>query len=633
MLHCSVRGRTVSKMALHRKRLAGRTFTFFTALPLFGNIVTTGCRCEGNDQRPFTPFGVATEIRSPDSTLPVAPLEGSPVPSGAFARVKSQNVNPPTSTIVVGDVEFRAPEGKRIAQYVAADLDGAEGVEVVARVVSGSAAGASPTPNDEPLLLMQAGRPPKTLVSFPAYVPRSDSCSVESQLQVTGPRTVTWDVGARCAEGVLIPRAPHRGLIVVHPTHASPVRLQLRLAEPPRGEVLTVDVDTSDADGDGHDDAELTFRLHLEDAPSREPSAAAKSAPPAEAKLVWLDRAAGMARDHSEPRNSLTALGSLETVRAKGQNTSRQVGSRVQLARRLFAYLCKEGGTYRLTDVDGTAFACGDLSASMDALVTADVTAALTQKHYARAVLAFEQASWFGPGVTRKVSQNLEKALRSAISSRVASSRVLDVQATAPPPGPHYSSLRWVDRTLFIGTPSGVQRYNGSSLEDASDEVDAWSLLAFGPSGQRLSQLAFPCNDPLLVGSSQTNGGTFGTALVTDILSPRPGVCDGRGSPPEIDFRPVAWSQDGLSAYVGPVAVGAAPRFRQPGSPQSNNGNYAITSTRLGLLVQSPTVTEWWDAVPDAGRLADCVIADSGNDAACLSASGRVVALTTTPSR
>ncbi len=627
MPHCSVRSRTVTGNTRHQRDVSNRT-SVATTLSLLCTLAMAGCKCESTNKHPFTPFGVATEIRPPEEPGgATAPEDGTR--ESDFARVAGQLVNPPAPSVRVGDSEIRAPEGKLIAQYVVANLDASAGPAVIAWLVSGARVGSTKAAtSEEPLVLIQADQPPKKLAHFPAFVPRSDDCPLVSTLDVTGPHTVTWDVRADCPAGSLIPRSPHRSVAIMSLLHPSPLRLQLRLSEPAPGESLELEVDTADIDGDDHDDATFTFRLQSRTEASTSNS---QPVPPAEARLVWLDRAAGMARDYSEPRKSFTALGSLETVRARGQNTSRQVGSRIQFARRLFAYLCKEAGTYRLTDVDGTAIACGDLSAAMDAWATAEVAASLTQHHYARAVLAYEQASWFGGGTTAKTNQNLVKSLRSAISSRSVHSDVLDVRATTPSPGPHYSPLRYVEEALFIGTPTGVRRFRDGTLTDASDEVDPWSLVAFGPAGQRLSQLAFPCNEALVFGSSQTNSGTYGTALTTDILSPRPGVCESRNSAPDIDFRPIAWAQEGLSAYIGPLAVGPAPRFRQPGSPQSTNGTFAITSGKLGLLVQSPALAEFWEPTPKVESLTDCVIADSGTRAACIG-EGRVVVLTASSS-
>ncbi len=595
-------------------------FTVVTA------VATVGCKCESSNKHPFTPFGVATEVRAV-----TGPSSGDGVTTGetsapSFKRVAGQLVNPPTPMVRVGDWEVKAPDNLFFAQYVATNLNDEPGLEVVAWLVSGSDPSTGKPGRAEPLVLFQKDRPPKTLAQYPTFVPRSEGCSLQTDLSATGPHTVTWDVGAVCPAGTLIPRSPYRSLAILAPLHPNPVRLHLRLAEPIPGERLEVAVDTGDIDGDAHDDAALTFRLSATESDGGS-NAAQTKAQPAEARLLWLDRAAGMARDNAEPKKSFTGLGNLELVRAKGPNTSRLVPRRIDHARRLFAYLCKESATFRVTDVDGAPITCGELAPAFDAWVAAEVTAALTQRHYARAVLAFEQAAWFGGGTSPKANKSVEKLLRDAIATRAVTGQTLETKATTPPPGPHYSPLRYVEETLFVITPQGVQRFRGGTLEDASDEVDPWTLVAFGPEAQRLSQLAFPCNEATLFAASQTNTGNFGTALQTDILSPRPGVCEGRGSTPEVEFRPIAWTREGLSCYVGPVALGPAPSFRQPGSPQSNNGNWAISVGKLGILVQTPQSAEFWSVPAELAGLSDCVISDSGASAACLQGS-KVVVLT-----
>lgn len=608
------------------------THVALVSVALFCVNFAVGCKCEGNSKRPFTPFGVATEVRPATGPANTEVTSSDAPGESKFSRVVGQLVNPPAAKVQVGDWEVRAPDNQFIAQYVAANVNDQPGVEVVAWLVGG--AQTADKVRGDALMLFQRDVPPKLLMGFPAFVPRSESCSLETELAATGPTTVTWDVAANCAAGTLIPRSPHRSLSVIAPLHPNPVRLHLRLAEPIAGERVRVETRTEDVDGDGHDDATVSFELQTStttggapDEPGAVKVGATKTTP-AGARLVWLDRAAGMARDNSEPKKSLTAVGNLETVRAKGQNTSRLVSDRVGDARRLFAYLCKESATFRVTDADGAPITCGDVTSALDSWATAEVTASLTQRHYARAVLAFEQASWFGTGLSEKATKAIEKQLRAAIPTKPVTAKTLDVQAPSPAPGPHYAPLRFVEDDLLIATGRGIQRFRGETLEDASDEVDAWTFVAFGPQGQRLEQLAFPCNEATVFGSSQGNNGTFGTALTTDILSPRPGLCAGRAAVPDIEFRPIAWTPEGLSAYVGPVAVGPVPRFRQPGSPQSNNGAWSVSSGKLGLLVQGASSAEWWSSTET--RLTDCVIADSGTRAACLRGN-HVVVLSPSP--
>src|SRR5690606_36155955 len=201
--------------------------------------------------------------------------------------------------------------------------------------------------------------------------------------------------------------------------------------------------------------------------------------------------------------------------------------------------------------------------------------------------------------------------------------------ALAPSPSPHFSPLRYVDEeTLLIATEDGIWRWRDQALTDVSDEVDPWPLIVFSPDGHRLTQLTFPCDRPTVQASSQSPTGTIEVALTSEILSPRPGLCDGSGSAPDLDFRPTAWANEGLSAFVGPSEVGPVPRFRQPGSPVSPNGAHAIVRTKLGLVVLTRDRASFWETRFDESQLSDCVIANSATRAACLLGT-RVVELVT----
>lgn len=592
----------------------------------------SGCTCESSVHQPYTPFGIATEVTTAPAVASATQQAPDAGTTRRFAPIQGDVLTPPSPSVRIGEWKIQAPEGMLIAQYVGVELDGDDRTEAVGWVIPQKDVKAA---QQGALVLFRQGRDNLILQRFPGFIPQTPGCALNTHLAATGPTTVTWDVAAECPEGAVIPRAPTRSLVVVAPLHAEPVRLQLRLAPPPQGEQLNVEVDTSDQDGDGHDDAVITFSMQ-----SKPPSAESvegeqpplprdTSSPPSEARFVWLDRAAGMARDTSEPQASFARLGSIETVRAQGPTTSRLVAERINNARRLFAYLCKESGTYRMTDANGTSFTCGTLLEAFDNYATADVTAALTQSNPARALLAFEQSSWFGNGISAKVERALERDLRTHIPSRQASARVVEARALAPSPDPHFSPLRYVDEdALLIATEDGIWRGHEQSLKDVSDEVDPWPLLVFSPDGQRLTQLTFPCNEPTVGASSQTQAGNLEVALTTDILSPRPGLCDGRGKAPNIDFRPTAWSNEGLSAFLGPSEIGPPPRFRQPGSPVSPNGAHAIVRTKLGLVVLTRERAAFWETRLDETQLSDCVIANSGTRAACLLGT-RVVELVT----
>ncbi len=326
---------------------------------------------------PFTPFGVATVVRAE----PPSSMASSDVPDAgqkrSFKRQNAKILNPPSATIRIGPWQVQAPDGAVFTSYLLMDLDGTQGPEIVASIVRGTDTPSAAGKSQPSLMLLQRGQAPKPLASFPGFVPTGPACQVSTALRSTGPTTVTWDVEARCNESTLA-RAPTRSLSVIAPLSPRPVRLQLRLAAPAPSEQVKLTVDSADVDADGHDDAEVTFELSQAQTEAAEPSEEAQTV---SASLVWFDRAAGMARDPAQPHATFLGLGNAALAMAKGPTTSRRVSSRINLGRRLFAYLCKESAAFRVTDADGSALPCGDLRAAFEQFAQAEVTAALTQKN------------------------------------------------------------------------------------------------------------------------------------------------------------------------------------------------------------------------------------------------------------
>lgn len=532
----------------------------------------------------------------------------------SFKKQKAKVLSPPSGTIRVGAWQVQAPEGALFTSYLLLALDGTEQPSVVATLVRGSERPTQGERSQPTLVLLQRGSSPKPLAPFPAFVPTAADCNITSDLRSTGPTTVTWDVEAQCSKATLA-RAPTRSVSVIAPLSPRPVRLQLRLAPSPATEHVELEVDSADIDADGHDDAEITFALSQQTEDGAAPPVEAREVT---ASLVWFDRAAGMARDPAQPQATFLALANAALGLAKGPTTSRSVAPRINLGRRLFAYLCKEAASYRVTDSDGSALSCGDLRTAFEQFAQAEVSAALTQKNFARALFAFEQADWFGTGISAAMRKNLEKQLRAALPARATTLKTINAKIMSPHPGPHFAPLRYLEEVLLIATPNGVWRWASEQLSDASDEYDPWPLVVFSPSAQRLTQVTYRCDEPTVGATAQATSGLFETVLTTDILSARPGLCEGKGVAPDTDFRPVAWSPDGLSAFLGPLQLGAPSHYRQPGSPLSPNGSFAIAQTKLGLLVLGPQSAELWNVPSDSPDFTDCVIADSGTRVACV---------------
>jgi hypothetical protein len=580
----------------------------FVALAL--GCVVSSCRCE-QSERPYTPFGVATERAASNAE---SASSASPTASAAETPERSTPLTPPVARLEVDGVEVAAPEGSLVAHT----LSYAPARSALAWLVPASKAGAQARAAGT-LVLFERELPPKTVATLPAFVPTFDGCEHDVALRRTGPSSVTVDVNALCSDIALPARAPSRSIQVVLPERSEPVLLTLRLAPPTSDEILGVDVSSVDVDADGHDDIAATFSLQLDE-----------SDEPATAKLVWLSRAAGVARESAEPRKSFAELGSLETVRSKGKSTSLGVARRVQAARRLQGYLCSESGNPRLSDAEGRGVECGDLGVARDRFALAEVEAALTRGQVGEAILAVDLLPWYG-GVTEATLKKLRERVETDAPSREALAVKLAVSPRDPGPAAALGPVAFaVDGSLLIQTVGGVQRFRAGELRDASEEVDPWRLVVEGPAAQTWLGATLPCEKPLVELQGRTKDGSFVTLLEGRWLAPRPSVCNGaKVATPEV--RPVRWDSSGLGVLFGSAWLGSDQALEAPwlGSPVSANGRHWVAPTSLGLFLQHETSAELWQT-QGFERLERCVVDNAGAQVACLT-DGAVVLLTAAP--
>src|SRR5262249_50822856 len=134
----------------------------------------------------------------------------------------------------------------------------------------------------------------KQILTQPSFMPILPGCVTSTRLVQTGKSSVLVDTTASCPAG-LMARVPVEALSIVAPASSRPEVLSLRLAAPGPGELLAVDADSSDRDGDGREDVKVVLTL------------IGPEGAKASAALAYVDRAAGVSRDASEPRASLAA--------------------------------------------------------------------------------------------------------------------------------------------------------------------------------------------------------------------------------------------------------------------------------------------------------------------------------------
>ncbi|HEX2871351.1 MAG TPA: hypothetical protein VHP33_08845 [Polyangiaceae bacterium] len=565
--------------------------------------------CDGcQKEKPYTPFGVTSALPTAEESASVPPAPSAKVEPGKFTAAL---VAPPGSRkLRMGELTLDAP-----ARYVfdrAVVLGEGPTLQAVAWVKADADAR-----DVAPGMLMAyaPGGQARQLMTLPSFVPIAPGCAHATRLVQTGQASVLLDTVATCPAG-LMARVPVQAVSIVAPASEKPEILTLRVAAPAAGELLSVDGDSSDRDGDGREDIKLVFTL-------TGPEGAKASA-----TLAFLDRAAGVSRDASEPRTSLGLAA--KAILAKA---SPAASAEVDAMRRLLATLCAEAATPRVFDAEGSPIRCDDLGGVIDSLARAEVLSRLAAKDALGATSVLTRSDWY----LKKLSADAEKSITKELTKRLLAVLPAATTLTARPKivkGPHWSPL-WFeqDGALLVQTDSGVVRASRDGSTETSVDPDggtpAWPLDVTDASGKRLTGSLCACDASEVQLNVADAAGAPQPALPTRVLSPRPGGCKGRFSCP--DPLPIATSPEGFSVLVGgalsePKKMGKA--LPSPGSARSPDGAWLVATTPLGLVVTGQTQELWKlpEAPVDARRAQDCVVANDRAAVACV-ADGKVVLL------
>lgn len=590
-------------------------------------LAASGCKCE--DEKPYTPFEVASTLPGVASAPPEAP--------SASASAVDPNENPSarramkaprdSSTWKLQERTFEAPRGQVFALglTLATAGDPAATSFVAWTVRKGNDASAAPG-----ALWLFAGGEPQKLTALPGFVPTGPDCALEADLAQTGPRTITLDVSSHCT-GRQVPRIPTRAVLVLDPSRKEPLLMGFRVAEPAPGETLGIAVDSRDADGDGRDDVSL--RVTGGTRGPAGPSAA----------FVWLDRAAGRSREANEPGDALARAARSLEAHAKSKKTAADVPREAGDLRRLWSSLCAESGTPRVFDFEGSPLSCGDASALARAL-SAEIDAQLLLGHTFEALGALGRDGFYGARLGEKERRAAEERVRRAahvVGSTLRGSFAANLPKSSEP---HFSPLwldekgklwlRTADAKVVLSEPPGSAPLPPSPAAaggaGAADAVpDVWPLRVEDPNG-RIWTSAIPSCDrsEVQLGFVARDGRPL-PPLPTTLLSPRPGSCKRFDATPLAPAVPIAWHGVDLESFVGGARFGApaAPvgSASRPGSPLSPDGKSLVLPSVLGpVVLEGSRVTLWQgDAARDA---TDCVVSNGAALMACV-ASGRVVVL------
>lgn len=593
------------------------------ALPL-----AAGCDGCGKD-KPYTPFGVASGLPSAVAEADAGPDEpdaGLPRPK-FVVRVASPAPDRATRWSLDGR-ELAAPAGRVFERGIAADFDGDGTRESVVWTLP--AAATPPAPAGELWLFPSAGAPRK-LLELPGFVPTGPACKHTAALLQTGPKSVTLDVSASCTT-TLLARAPTRSVSVVAPLSDRPHVLTLRVAAAFPTEPFALDVDSTDRDGDGRDDVRLVVTQRP---PCRtDPALVAQGCPTdkddksVSVQVVWIDRAAGLSRDATEPAASLGALAAAELGRSKRKQTAASVPRGVAQLRRLLGTLCAEGAASRLFEADGSMLRCEPLGTVVERLLVAEVQAALTEKDVERALAALDRDGWYFGRVPDKRRAELVKSVSADTTSVEPKVTKLAVSPLPRGNAPRLSPLAFESSgALLVQTSGGLSRIGESGTAEPVEpdaDLGAWPLAIETRGGQRLENVVFPCDRSDVYLNVASGQGAAVSALPSSLLSPRPGACSG-GKAPEASIIALGEKDDRLSLLVAGESFGprisraeAVLRPRLLGTPRSPDGRHLVVPTSLGLLVEGGDKPELW-RVKDAGAWSECTVADGAKAVACVS--------------
>ena len=373
--------RVISSLAVNDSKLP--IARALSSLLLSSFVSTAACDVFDSERHPYTPFAVASgsATQAPE-TPPVAPPVTDSVP-----RSRETITAPPRApSWQLEGRELQAPEGMLFGLALVGGPNPGQEHDVLAWLV-----GTPEHPTIGELWLYPESGAAQRVAAAPGFLPTGASCTHAVGLRWTGQDSIALDIQASC-DAPLLPRAPVRSVAVLSPWRNQPKIVGFQLASPAPGERLEVDLVSEDRDRDGRDDVELTLRLASPDGNE------------VRARLVWLDRTAGLSRDTTEPLASFRELAALEKVRASNHKASLEVASHVASVRRLYASLCSDAGSARIFMDDGSGVDCGPLAEPFQALTEASVQAALNLGGVARGFAALEQRTWF-PAATGAESE------------------------------------------------------------------------------------------------------------------------------------------------------------------------------------------------------------------------------------
>lgn len=561
------------------------------------SVLLLGC----DDDKPYTPFQVASSLpaeNSPNSgeapSLPDAPAEKSAVTilkaGGGSATMKAFGRT------------LKAPKGTWL-EVVLHGLD-SESDEVLGWVLPkkrGASIAASGVWSFD-----AAGNPVKRLLPLPEFLPNGSDCQFTAELFASGPRTVTSEVESHCSSDLLA-GTPVRSIAVLDPTRGDPEILHLRQSAPPSGEKIALRVNSTDRDGDGADDVELTVTL-------TSPSGVEESLP-----LRWLVRTAGASREAEAPLSDISKRVSRLLISSVRKAEREKVPQQVDALRRLMTTVCAELGSPKLLGYSGEKLSCGAILPSLALLAEAEVKAYLGTNQLGRALGAVERADWYGKSAKRgpALAPLLRDKIPSVEAKRLARFRVVPKTSPLPYRTPltfDEKGQLWLltndnpKRLTMEGDPPLVIPATDDEPEKRIEPPELTIELP-GPNGRKLQAVVPSCERSEVLLAFEEKDARLAAPIPLPLLSPRPGRC-ASFAPEPLSATPLYWTAGAL------VFAAAGETFTSQATPQLPK-QPAAWETAVGLAVVMNDKLSLWTG-PETQGLHHCAVDAKKQRVACL---------------
>lgn len=508
--------------------------------------------CECSEDKPYTPFEVATELPSPARS----PKELSPEPAAPQTpKLEVLRLPPQTQVWQTSEQRLDAPPGFILDQVLRLHSAGAPRPALFAWCQAKD-------PQKSPVLFAARGAQDQLepLVATPSFLPLGADCETKVDFESSGQESLVIRLRSACTTPRM-PGTPHGATLIVDLKEGR--TFGVRHLDPAPGEKLELRVDAADADGDGRDDRTLKFSI------------AGPEGQRADLDFTWLMRPAGPSRRSDTPTQAFVERAQrlmIAGVRKKERGTVR---AEVDALRRAFGAVCAESKTAKISLLDGTGLPCPGLDKAFPLLTKATVSAHLGLGEKDRALGEVLRADWFPPGqaLSPEVARGLlgevaraEPTLARTLSPRVAGDGWLSFDQAG--------RLFWHDATgdRLLDPPAPLE-------EESSNEPPAFRLPdpRIGPAGTRVNGILPSCDRSEVQVALSEGGGRPPRLLPIRLLAPRPGGCAHFGGPP-LEARVLGWDS-GLPRFI---VVGEVLNLGPPDAPPQSPVAF---HTPLGLAI------------------------------------------------